>query len=283
MQVFAGMMSWILHHQNDVMQRASLTVSRNFLLQNLNILYYNNKIINLPRGVKIPMKSDRSNLQSVAVQARQPSILSTHTVLRNTYFLLSLTLMFSACTAAYAMKINAQGPGILLFIAGMFGLSFLVSSLRNSAWGILAAFAFTGFLGYTLGPILNMYLHAFANGSQIIMTALGATGVIFLVLSAYVLTTRKDFSYMGGFLFAALMVAFIMSIAGLFFQMPMLQILVSGVFALLSSGLILFHTSNIINGGETNYILATVSIYVALFNLFISLLQILGAFSGNRE
>ncbi len=229
------------------------------------------------------MKFDPSSQPSVITSARQSSILATHSVLRNTYFLLSLTLLFSACTAAYAMKINAQGPGILVFFAGIFGLSFLVSSLRNSAWGILAAFAFTGFLGYTLGPILNLYLHNFVNGGQIIATALGATGFIFLSLSAYVLTTRKDFSYMAGFLFAATMVAFIAGIAGLFFQMPLLQIVVSGAFALLSSGLILFHTSNIIHGGETNYIMATISIYVALFNLFTSLLQILGAFSGNKN
>jgi modulator of FtsH protease len=227
------------------------------------------------------MKFDRSSTQSV-VQTRD-SILSTHSVLRNTYFLLSLTLLFSAGTAAYAMSINARSPGIIIFLVGMFGLSFLVSALRNSAWGIAAAFAFTGFLGYTLGPILNMYLLTFSNGSQIIMTALGATGFIFLTLSAYVLTTRKDFSYMGGFLFAAIMVAFLAGIAGIFFQMPMLQVVISGAFALLSAGLILFHTSQIIHGGETNYIMATVSIYVALFNLFTSLLQLLSAFSGNKN
>jgi modulator of FtsH protease len=229
------------------------------------------------------MKFDRSNTQPIGIQARQDSILSTHSVLRNTYFLLSLTLLFSAAVAAYAMSIDAKSPGILIFLVGLFGLSFLVSSLRNSVWGIAAAFAFTGFLGYMLGPILNMYIHTFANGSQIIMTSLGATGFIFLSLSAYVLTTRRDFSYMGGFLFAGIMVAFLAGIAGMLFQIPMLQIVVSGAFALLSSGLILFHTSQIIRGGETNYIMATVSIYVALFNLFTSLLQLLSAFSGNRN
>lgn len=229
------------------------------------------------------MKFDRTSTQSISTQPREASILSTHSVLRNTYFLLSLTLLFSAGTAAYAMAINAKSPGLVIFLVGVFGLSFLVSALRNSAWGIAAAFAFTGFLGYMLGPMLNMYLHTFANGSQIVMTALGATGFIFLSLSAYVLTTRKDFSYMGGFLFAAVMVAFLAGIAGIFFQIPMLQIVVSGAFALLSSGLILFHTSQIIHGGETNYIMATISIYVALFNLFTSLLQLLGAFSGNRN
>lgn len=229
------------------------------------------------------MKSNRPNTQSIILQSQHDSILSTHSVLRNTYFLLSLTLLFSAGIAAIAMITHAKGPGILLFLVGVFGLTFLVGTLRNSAWGIAAAFAFTGFLGYTLGPILNMYLQNFTNGNQIIMTALGSTGLIFLTLSAYVLTTRKDFSYLGGFLFAAIMVAFLASIAGFLFEMPMLQIVISGAFALLSSGLILFHTSQIIHGGETNYIMATISIYVALFNLFTSLLQLLGAFAGNRE
>lgn len=221
--------------------------------------------------------------KDTAVIKTQQSVLSTHSVLRNTYFLLSLTLLFSAGTAYFAMATNARGPGMMLFIVGMFGLSFLVSALRNSGWGILAAFAFTGFMGYVLGPILNMFLHSYANGGQIIMTALGATGFIFLALSAYVLTTRKDFSYMGGFLFALIMVAFMVGIGAAIFNAPMLQLVVSGAFALLSSGLILFHTSQIIHGGEQNYIMATISIYVALFNLFTSLLNILGAFAGNRD
>jgi modulator of FtsH protease len=165
----------------------------------------------------------------------------------------------------------------------MFGLLFLVSALRNSAWGILATFAFTGFMGYTLGPVLNSVMTNFANGGQIVVTALGATGAIFLVLSAYVLTTRKDFSYMGGFLFAAITVAFLAGIGGMLFNIPMLQLVVSGAFALLSSGLILFHTSQIVNGGERNYIMATISIYIALYNLFVSLLQLLSVFGGNRE
>lgn len=221
--------------------------------------------------------------RNTAVAKAPSSILATNAVLKNTYFLLSLTLLFSAGTAYFAMMTNARSPGFIVFLAGIFGLSYLVSAMRNSAWGILAAFIFTGFLGYTLGPILNMFLHSYANGAQIIATALGATGFIFLALSGYALSTRKDFSYMGGFLFAAIMVAFLVGIAGAVFNMPMLQLVVSGAFALLSAGLILFHTSQIINGGEQNYIMATVSIYVALFNLFVSLLNILGAFSGNRN
>lgn len=237
---------------------------------------------NYPLRITKSMKFDNSGTTQVISRSQQQSILATHSVLRNTYFLLSLTLLFSAVTAAFSMSIDAK-PNFLLFLGGMFGLYFLVTALRNSAWGILAAFLFTGFMGYTLGPILNMFMHNYANGGQIIMTALGATGVIFLALSAYVLTTRKDFSFMGGFLFAAIMVAFIAGIAAAFFGMPMLQLVVSGAFALLCSGLILFETSQIIHGGQTNYILATVSIYMAVFNLFVSLLQLLGAFGGNRD
>jgi len=218
-----------------------------------------------------------------AISRSQESVLATNAVLRNTYFFLSLTLLFSAAVAAFTMSRNSTGPGFIVFLIGMFGLSYLVSALRNSAWGIVAAFAFTGFMGYALGPILNSFLHSYVNGGQIVMTALGATGVIFLGLSAYVLTTRKDFSYLGGFIFAAVMVAFVAGIGGVLFNIPMLQLIVSGAFALLSSALILFHTSQIIHGGERNYIMATISIYVALFNLFVSLLNILGAFSGNRN
>jgi modulator of FtsH protease len=219
---------------------------------------------------------------NVVVTARGESLLATHTVLRNTYWLLGLTLLFSAAMAGFAMVTNAK-PNFLLTIVGVYGLMFLTSALRNSGWGLLAAFAFTGFMGYTLGPILNMVLHNFANGSQILMTALGATGVIFFALSAYVLTTRKNFSYLGGFLFVGVMVAFLASLGGLFFNIPALHLAVSAAFVLLSSGLILFHTSNIINGGERNYIMATISIYVALYNLFVSLLQLFSAFGGRNN
>lgn len=220
--------------------------------------------------------------QTTASRTRE-SVLATNAVLRNTYFLLSLTLLFSGVVAGVTMAMNLPSPGLIVLLVGMFGLSFLTTSLRNSSWGILAAFAFTGFMGYVLGPLLNMYLHSYANGGQLVMTALGGTGVIFLALSAYVLTTRKDFSYMGGFLFAAIMVAFLAGIGGALFNMPMLQLVVSGAFAILSSAMILYQTSLIVNGGERNYIMATISIYVALFNLFTSLLSILGAFGGNRN
>lgn len=211
------------------------------------------------------------------------SVLVTNQVLRKTYFLLSLTLMFSAAIAGAAMITNAPPLNIFIMIAGMFGLSFLTTALRNSPWGIAAIFAFTGFMGYTLGPLLNMYLHTFTNGSQLVMTALGATGVIFLSLSAYAAITRQDFSYMGGFLFVAVTVAFLAGIGGIVFHMPILNLLVSAAFVLISSAYILFTTSQVINGGETNYIMATISLYVAIFNLFVSLLNILAAFSGNKR
>lgn len=221
----------------------------------------------------------RSQNLSLARDAK--SIVEINRVLRNTYFLLSLTLLFSAGTATYAFLTNAASMGPLVLIVGMFGLYFLTVWLRNSAWGILAIFAYTGFLGYTLGPVLNFYIHNFTNGPQIIGTALGSTGLIFLGLSAYVLTTRKDFSYLGGFITAAVIGAFIVSLGALFFNIPLLQLIISGAFAVISSAFILYTTSQIIHDGERNYIMATISLYIAIFNLFVSLLRIFGAFSGN--
>lgn len=213
---------------------------------------------------------------------RKTSAISTNIVLRKTYLLLSLTLLFSAATAMLGVVTNAMPSG-LLTIVGMFGLLFLTRSLSNSRWGLVAVFAFTGFMGYTLAPLLNLYLHNFANGGELITTALGGTGVIFLALSFYVLLTRKDFTYMGGFLFAAITIAFIASLIAIFTHAPMFQILVSAAFALISCGLILFQTSLILQGGETNYIIATIGIYVAVFNLFVSLLNILGFFAGSNR
>ncbi len=173
----------------------------------------------------------RSN--NLSITRSGESALAVNRVLRNTYFLLSLTLLFSAGTAAYATLSNAPPIGILGLIVGMFGLYFLTVWLRNSAWGILAIFAYTGFLGYTLGPILNFYIHHFSNGAQIIGTSLGATGLIFLGLSAYVLTTRKDFSYLGGFITAAVIVAFLAGLGGMLFNIPALQLVISGAFAII--------------------------------------------------
>jgi modulator of FtsH protease len=209
------------------------------------------------------------------VVVSQPSVLSTNKVIRNTYTLLSLTLLFSALTAGIAVMTNMPFMNPIVTLVGYFGLLFLTTRFRNSALGLLFVFALTGFMGLTLGPIISAYLHL-PNGGQIVMTAMGGTGVIFLGLSGYALTTRKDFSFIGGFLMVGILVAFLASIASLFLAMPGLSLAVSAMFILLMSGLILYQTSEIIHGGETNYIMATVTLYIAIYNLFLSLLQLLG-------
>ncbi len=206
--------------------------------------------------------------------------LATNKLIRNTYTLLAFTLLFSAFTAGVSMTLNLPHPGILLTLAGYFGLLFLTHKLRNSAWGLASVFALTGFMGLTLGPILSAYL-ALPNGGQTIMLALGGTGAIFLGLSAYVLTTRQDFSFIGGFVMVGVLVAFLAGIGALIFALPGLALAVSAMFVLLMSAFILWETSNLVHGGETNYILATVSLYVSIYNLFTSLLHLLGAFSGD--
>lgn len=213
----------------------------------------------------------------------QPSVLATNAVLRNTYLLLGLTLMFSALTATFAVMTNATMPqgfgGIILFFAGAYGLMFLTSALRNSVWGIAAVFAFTGFMGYTLGPLLNAVLQL-SNGGELIMTALGGTGLIFFGLSGYALTTKKDFSFLTGFVMAGTMVLLLAIVAGLFLQSSAFHLAISAGLILLCSAVILWQTSLIIHGGERNYIMATVGLYVQLYNLFVSLLHLLSAFSG---
>ncbi|MEX1199616.1 MAG: Bax inhibitor-1/YccA family protein [Methylophaga sp.] len=218
--------------------------------------------------------------QSTVVRS-QESALQTNKLLRNTYALLALTLGFSAVTAGLSMAFNLPHPGIIITLIGYFGLLFLTAKLRNSVWGIAAVFALTGFMGFTLGPIISAYL-SLPNGSQIVMQALGGTGIIFLALSAYAIKSEKDFSFIGGFLFVGILVAFLAGLAAIFFQMPGLSLAVSAMFVLLMSGLILYQTSEIIHGGETNYIMATVTLYVSIYNLFTSLLHLLGAFSGNE-
>lgn len=210
------------------------------------------------------------------------SVLATNRVIRNTYILLSLTLLFSALTAGMAMATNAPMMNVWLVMGGYFGLLFLTHYLRNSAWGLVSVFGLTGFMGYTLGPVLNAYIGHYANGAQLVTYALGGSGLIFVGLSAYALTTRKDFSFLSGFLFAGILIAFLAGIANIFLGMPGLALAVSTLFMLLMCGMILFETSAIIHGGETNYILATVSLYVSLYNLFLSLLQLLGVFSGDE-
>jgi modulator of FtsH protease len=215
------------------------------------------------------------------VIASEQSVLATNKVLRNTYTLLSMTLLFSALCAGIAVMINMPPLGMIVTLVGYFGLLFLTTRFRNSGLGLLFVFALTGFMGLTLGPIVSMYLSV-PNGDQVIMTAMGGTGVIFLGLSGYALTTRKDFSFIGGFLMVGILVAFLAGIASLFLSMPGLSLAVSAMFVLLMSGLILYQTSQIIHGGETNYIMATVTLYISIYNLFVSLLQLLGAFGGDE-
>jgi len=202
-------------------------------------------------------------------------------VLRNTYALLALTLGFSALTAGVSMALNLPHPGLLLTLAGYFGLLYLTTRFRNSGLGLFMVFGLTGFMGYTLGPILNAYL-GLPNGGQIVMTAFAGTGIIFLALSGYALISRRDFSFMGSFLMIGILVAFLAGLGAVFFGLPGLALAVSAMFVLLMSGLILYETSNIIHGGETNYIMATVTLYVAIYNLFTSLLHLLGAL-GSQE
>ena len=224
-----------------------------------------------------------SQFRAIEVQTAAgsvPAALATNKVIRNTYLLLAMTLAFSALTAAASMSMNLPHPGLVITLAGYFGLLFLTARFRDRALGLAFVFALTGFMGYTLGPILNVYL-GMPNGPQLVMAALGVTGAVFLGLSGYALTSRKDFSFMGGFLMVGILVAFLAGLGAIFFAMPALSLAVSAMFVLLMSGLILYETSNIIHGGETNYIMATVTLYVSVFNLFTSLLHLLGF--ANRE
>jgi len=218
-------------------------------------------------------------LMTNTATASQSGVIATNKVIRNTYTLLSMTLLFSAMTAGISMSLNLPHPGLLLTLAGYFGLLFATTKFRNSSMGLVFVFALTGFMGYTLGPILNSYL-AMANGSHIVMTAMAGTGAIFLALSGYALTSRKDFSFIGGFLMTGILVAFLAGLGAVFFEMPGLSLAVSAMFVLLMSGLILYETSNIIHGGENNYIMATVTLFVSIFNLFTSLLHLLGFMNG---
>jgi len=208
-------------------------------------------------------------------QGGTESVLATNRVIRNTYMLLSMTLLFAALAAAVSVAMRLPHPGIIITLVGYFGLLFATSKLRNSGWGIVSVFALTGFMGYTLGPIISHYL-SLPNGGQVVMMAMGGTGAIFLGLSGYALTTRKDFSFMGGFLMVGILLAFLAGLAAIFFEIPALSLTVSAAFVLLMSGLILYETSNIIHGGETNYVMATVTLFVSIFNLFTSLLHLLG-------
>ena len=216
------------------------------------------------------------NMNTVGVE----SVLSTNKVLKNTYMLLGMTLLFSALTAGISMSMGlGHGAGLVLALVG-FGLLFVVNRLADSSKGLIAIFAFTGVMGASIGPMLNYYL-AMPNGPGLVMQALGGTAIVFFGLSAYALTTRKDFSYMGGFLMVGLLVAVVAMIANIFLAIPALSLTISAAVVMIMSGLILFDTSRIVNGGETNYIRATVSLYLSIYNLFIHLLSLLTAFSGD--
>lgn len=218
------------------------------------------------------------------VTDRQSTVVSTNKVLRNTYMLLSMTLLFSAAMAGLAMAMDVPYMGWIPLIVA-FGLLFAISKLRNSVWGIVLVFAFTGILGFSLGPVLNFYM-ATAAGTQTVVTAAGLTGLIFLSLSGYTLTTQKDFSYMSGFLMTGMWVvigSMLLMFVGSFFGFYVsgFHLALSAAIVILMSGFILYDTSQIIHGGETNYVMATVSLYLSIYNLFVSLLHLLGIFGDD--
>lgn len=208
------------------------------------------------------------------------SVVSTNKVLRNTYMLLGMTLLFSAFTAGISMAMGLpHGAALVLMLVG-FGLLFVVHKMADTSKGLLAIFAFTGVMGASIGPMLNHYL-SMPGGPSLVMQALGGTALVFFSLSAYALTTRKDFSFMGGFLMVGLVVAVVAMIANIFLAIPALSLTISAAVVMIMSGLILFDTSRIIHGGETNYIRATVGLYLNIYNLFIHMLHLLTALGGD--
>ena len=223
-----------------------------------------------------------ASLERVVIRTRRTEpVLATNKLIRNTYTLLAMTLAFSALTAGLAMVFNMPPLHWLLTIGGYFALLFLTAKCANSAMGLVCVFALTGFMGLTLGPIISFYLLAFSNGAQLVMMAFGGTAAIFLGLSAYALTTKRDFSFLGGFLMVGILVAFLAGIAALVFSIPALSLAVSAMFILLMSGFILFQTSQLVHEPNTNYIMATVALYVSIYNLFTSLLFLFGMFGGD--
>jgi modulator of FtsH protease len=223
------------------------------------------------------VERSQSVLQPAAIRE---SALATNKVLRNTYLLLSATLAFSALMAGIALAFGLPHPGLLITLIGYFGLLFAVHRTANRALGLFFVFALTGFMGYTLGPIIGHYLTAIPNGHSVVINAFGITAAAFIGLSAFAVRSGRRFSFMGGFLFVGILTAFLLGLAAVFFDMPTLALAVSGMFVLLMAGLILYQTAEIVHGGETNYILATVTLYVSIYNLFSSLMHLLGAAAG---
>ena len=220
-------------------------------------------------------------MKIIDLSARGPAatnVATSNKVLRNTYHLLSATLLFSAAMAFASMALNLPHPGILITLVGFYGLLFLIHRTRDSGYGLLLCFALTGFMGYTLGPILSHYLAFIDNGGQLIVLAFASTAALFLALSFYGATTGRDLSFLGGFLLAGLVVMLISILANLFLQIPLLHLAINAVMVPLMSVLIVYETNMIVKGHQTNYILATVSLFVAIYNLFLSLLNLLAAF-----
>ena len=222
------------------------------------------------------------NRLDIAAARSSESVLSTNKLIKNTYMLLSGTLIWSALMAIVSMAI-APSPMISLgtSLGALVMLWFVLPRTANSAAGLWVVFGVTGLLGFGLGPTLNYYISALSNGPQIIATAFGGTGIIFLGLSGYALSTKRDFSFMGGFIFTGMIVVLLASLAGLFLNIPGLHLAISAAVILLMSGYILFETGQMVNGGQTNYILTTVGLYLAILNIFTSLLHLLGAFGGD--
>ena len=217
----------------------------------------------------------------VREQATQPDLdISVNKVIKNTYMLLGMTLLFSAGTAWFSMSIGAGFVNPIMSLVISLGLLFGLNAARNSIWALPLVFAFTGFFGYTLGPVLSVYLSNPAL-SGILMSALAYTAFIFFGLSAYVFVSKKDFSFLRGFVFTGLLVLLGASVLGFFVDISGLSLAISAGAVLLASALILFDTSRIIRGGETNYIMATVSLYLDIYMLFIHLLNLLTALSGD--
>ena len=203
-------------------------------------------------------------------------------VLRDTYRLLSVTLIFSAVIALSTAALRLPVPGILLTLAGYFGFLYATYRFRNSIFGLVSVFGLTGFLGYTIGPMLTFYL-SMNNGPQLVATSVGVTGLTFFGLSAYARSDKAvDATKWGSILFTGILAMFGLGLAALFFQLSAFALLVSAAFVALMAGLIIFETQNIVRGGETNYILATVTLFVSIYNLFTSLLHLIGFFGGEE-
>lgn len=217
--------------------------------------------------------------ERLVTTARGESLISTHKVLRNTYFLLGLTLAFSSVVAMITMSLNLPRLPWWGMLVGFYGLLFLTNATANSAAGIASVFALTGFLGYSVGPILNKFLGA--GLGDVVALAFGATATVFFACSAYVLTTRRDMSFLSGMMIALFVVLLVGIVANIFLAIPALNLAISALFVVFSTGAILMTTSNIIHGGETNYIRATVDLYVSLYNLFVSFLQLFGVMGSD--